>query len=224
MNYSDYQRAFSPARLARYCNACNNDQNKAMRLYRLNVKLCQKFYGMLNILEIVLRNAINEHYKAHLNDPNWIMTHTQQGGIVELSPHQYNVIKTAQKLTAAGKYTHDRLVAGVSFGFWTYLFNKIPFRRGGQNLHLIFPNRPIGTGQKQIFRELSEIKEFRNKIAHHDPICFDTAGNIDLTFARSNRDRILTYLHYLGYRKEEILYGFDISTLPIMNKIDELAV
>lgn len=52
MKYSDYEIAFSPARLSRYSNACGGDQNKALTLYRHNVKLCQKFYGVLSCLRL----------------------------------------------------------------------------------------------------------------------------------------------------------------------------
>ena len=64
MKYPDYERAFSSARLNKYLKACDGDTVAALTLYRHNIKLCQKCYGILNIFEIVLRNAINEHYKA----------------------------------------------------------------------------------------------------------------------------------------------------------------
>lgn len=64
MKYSDYEIAFSPARLSRYSNACGGDQNKALTLYRHNVKLCQKFYGVLSLFEVVLRNAIKNTINA----------------------------------------------------------------------------------------------------------------------------------------------------------------
>ena len=58
MNYKECEVAFSPARLSRYKAACGGDTRKAMTLYRYNVKLCQKYYAVLNIFEIILRNAI----------------------------------------------------------------------------------------------------------------------------------------------------------------------
>ena len=73
MKYKEYEVAFSPARLNRYKNACGGDTRKTMLLYRHNVKLCQKYYGVLNIFEIVLRNAIDRHYRAYFNDADWII-------------------------------------------------------------------------------------------------------------------------------------------------------
>lgn len=57
MKYQDFENAFSKARLNRYLNACNGKAGSALILYRQNIKLCQKFYGILNIFEIVLRKV-----------------------------------------------------------------------------------------------------------------------------------------------------------------------
>ena len=121
MKYSEYEKAFSPARLNKYLVACGGNTAKALTLYRHNVKLCQKFYGILNIFEVVLRNAINAHYQNIFNDSEWV-----------------------------------------------------------ENQMRIFPNRAAGLGQRAVFNKLQEIKTFRNRIAHHEAICFDENGNIDM--------------------------------------------
>ena len=82
MKYKDFENAFSAARLNKYKNACGGNTNKALTLYRHNVKLCQKFYGVLNIFEIILRNAINQHYTIHFNDADWIYHQLQSGGML----------------------------------------------------------------------------------------------------------------------------------------------
>lgn len=79
MKYPEYERAFSAARLNKYLTACGGNTAKALILYRHNVKLCQKFYGMLNIFEVILRNDINEHYKAYFNDSDWIRSQLAPG-------------------------------------------------------------------------------------------------------------------------------------------------
>ena len=98
MNYKEYEKAFSAARLAKYKIACNGNANDALTLYRYNIKLCQKFYGILNVFEVVLRNAIDEHYKAVFNDKDWICTQLQKGGMLELAPHRAEVEKTVASL------------------------------------------------------------------------------------------------------------------------------
>lgn len=86
MRYNEYEVAFSPARLSRYKAACGGDTRKAMTLYRYNVRLCQKFYAVLSVFEIILRNAIDRHFRAYYNDPNWIEHQLQTGGMLAYSP------------------------------------------------------------------------------------------------------------------------------------------
>ena len=137
MKYTEYERAFSPARLRKYLSACNGDVDSALTLYRLNIRLCQKFYGILNVFEVVQRNVINEHFKAYYYDPNWIRNQLVSGGMLETHPQKATVDKIIANLDKAGQYTNDRVVSSVTFGFWTYLFTKEPFRRGGKTLRTI---------------------------------------------------------------------------------------
>ena len=35
------------------------------------------------------------------------------------------------KLSVSGKYISDKVVENIAFGFLSYMFNKVPFRKGG---------------------------------------------------------------------------------------------
>ncbi len=222
MKYSEYEKAFSPARLNKYLVACGGNTSKALNLYRHNVKLCQKFYGILNIFEVVLRNAINAHYQSVFNDTDWMANQMEAGGMIENAPHKNEVCRIVATLRQNGRYTNDRVVSSVSFGFWTYLFTRQPFRLGGQNLLRIFPNRTAGLGQRAVFNELQEIKNFRNRIAHHEAICFDENGNIDMTITQSKYALILKYIDFLGYQSGHLFYGVDILPDSTIAKIEAL--
>lgn len=222
MKYSEYEKVFSPARLNKYLIACDGNTSKALTLYRHNVKLCQKFYGILNIFEVVLRNAINTHYQEVFNDSEWIETQVRHGGMIENAPRKNEVLKIISSLRQNGRYTNDRVVSSVSFGFWTHLFTRQPFRRGGQNLLRIFPNRTIGLGQRAVFNELQEIKTFRNRIAHHEAICFDSNGRIDMTITQNKYELILKYIVFLGHQSNHLFYGIDILPDSIIAKIEAL--
>lgn len=222
MNYSEYEKAFSQARLNKYLVACGGNTSKALTLYRHNVKLCQKFYGILNIFEVVLRNAINTHYQSIFNDTNWVENQIQPGGMIENAPQKDEVLRIIATLRRSGRYTNDRIVSSVSFGFWTHLFTRQPFRLGGQNLLRIFPNRAAGLGQRAVFNELQEIKTFRNRIAHHEAICFDDNGNIDLSRTQSKYALILKYIDFLGYHNDHLFYGIDIMPDTTIAKIEAL--
>lgn len=222
MRYNEYEMVFSSARLNKYKIACDGDNIKALILYRHNIKLCQKFYGVLNVFEVALRNAIDRHYSIVFKDSNWINTQLQKGGMLEKSPHRTEVLNTISTLMKQGKYTHDRLVSSVTFGFWTYLFTKVPYRLGGQNLLQIFPNKEIGLGQKAIYKELMQIKSFRNKIAHHEAICFNSIGQKSMLPAQTHYELILKYVEFLGYSKNHLFFGLDVRPEFVMNKIHNL--
>ena len=102
------------------------------------------------------------------------------------------------------------------------MFTKVPFRLGGQSILQIFPARQSGLGQKAIFKELQQIKSFRNRIAHHEPICFDAAGRKSMIYAQTNYALILKYISFLGYDKDDLLFGLDIMPDTVMNKIIQL--
>ena len=222
MKYKEYEVAFSPARLSRYKAACGGDTRKAMTLYRYNVKLCQKYYAVLNIFEIIFRNAIDRHFRAYYNDPNWIEHQLQTGGMLAHSPKKAEVLKHIRDLTKRGKLTPDKVVSAQSLGFWTYMFNKIPFNTGGKKILDIFPNKQVGLGQKAVYNELQDIKQFRNRIAHHEPICFDASWNRNMAYAQQNYKQILKYITFLGYSDKQILYGYDVQTKELINKIMSL--
>ena len=222
MKYHDYEEAFSPARLNKYLKACNGNNFAALTLYRHNIKLCQKFYGILNIFEIVLRNAINEHYKTYLSDPDWIKNQFSSGGILESHPQRIMVEKTIAELISSGRYTNDRVVSSVTLGFWTYLFTKIPFQRGGKSLLKIFPNKTTGLGQKAVYNELQAIKSFRNRIAHHEAICFDDSRCKSTKQSRDNYALVIKYVQFLGYPETHLYYGLDVLPDKILQKIDLL--
>ena len=99
MKYREYEGAFSPARLNRYKMACRGNTRKTMLLYRYNVKLCQKYYAVLNIFEIILRNAVDRHYRAYFNDADWIIHQLQPGGMLEHTPHKTEALNHHRQLT-----------------------------------------------------------------------------------------------------------------------------
>ncbi len=222
MNYEDYENAFSPARLNRYLAACGGNKTKALTLYRQNVKLCQKFYGILNVFEVVLRNAINCHYQTHFADNDWIINQCAEGCMLSSAPQCHEIMRTATELRRHGRYSNDRLVSSVTFGFWTYLFNRLPYRGGGNTLLQIFPNRTHGLAQRPIFNELQEIKSFRNRIAHHEAICFNINGEVDLSYCKANLELIKKYVHFLGYDHKRLFWGTGICPYSIFEKISNI--
>ncbi len=49
MDYKTSHKLFSTPRMRKYANACAGNRQKTMQLYRYNLRLCQRFYGILNV-------------------------------------------------------------------------------------------------------------------------------------------------------------------------------
>ena len=224
MTYPDFEKALSKPRIGRFLLAVNGDNNKAIQLYKLNIQLSQTLYGLLSIFEVTLRNNIDQHYRQHFNDNEWLKNQCGQSGMFSHpSFAKYGFESRTKVLTTIAqlgkRYNHDRLVAELSFGFWTYMFAPIQFRVGGQGLHKIFLSRPKGTTQKLIFNELDEIRKLRNRIAHHEPLCFDKQHQIFTDHTMTTYSFIIKQVDWLGYEHNELYLELD-NTTKIMTAID----
>lgn len=219
MKYDECLQVLSPARLNRYAHACGNDKAKTLRLYQYNIKLSQRFYGVIGMFEIMLRNAINIHYQDYFQDTNWIINQARVGGLLEHDAA--DIQQTQNTYTTMGVYSNDKMVASFTFGFWTYLFTKKNYRVGGKTLLQIFPNKAHGLKQSDIYKELTAIREFRNRIAHHEPICFNAALTIDTTYARKHYNLIRTYIGYMGFDPDSVLRAVEKPD-SILKMIDSI--
>ena len=207
--------------MGKYAKACDSNKIKTMQLYRYNLKLCQRFYGVLNLFEVILRNAVNEHYLAYFGDTDWIVN---QAVIGKLLADDKEMIKdTEAGFRKHGIYSNDKMVASFTLGFWTFLFTKNNYKKGGKTLLKIFPNKAKGKNQADIYLDLKRIREFRNRIAHHEPICFDSSGNISTRFARAHYQLICDYISYFGQEPKNVLQLAEIPD-SILNQIDSMAI
>ena len=53
MKYDECLQVLSPARLNKYAQASGNEKAKTLRLYQYNIKLSQRFYGVIGMFEIM---------------------------------------------------------------------------------------------------------------------------------------------------------------------------
>ncbi|MGB8192813.1 MAG: hypothetical protein WCF67_12875 [Chitinophagaceae bacterium] len=181
--------------------------------------LSQKLYAVIGIFEIIFRNSIDRHF-VKSKGQNWLADAAQPGGFLDAEGCEHSLHSIQQAINKLGsKYTYDRLIAQLSFGFWVYQVSKKEFAASGSSLLEIFPDRPFGTRQKDIFQRLIKINEIRNRIAHYEPICFDpTSGAISTALAIDRYYTILQLLSWLGCSSKKILYGLD----GVVSAIDAL--
>jgi len=148
-----------------YLKQADNDIDKACTLYKANMELSGAFYPMLSVVEVSLRNAINETLKAYFGDEYWFSNKLP----ADFSPY---ITEAVQKLKSQRKnITADRIIAELNFGFWNRLFNRYYASRLWKPLRLVFKNMPKPQRQRDTIADtLYRIRRLRNRIYHYEPI------------------------------------------------------
>lgn len=227
MKYTEFENIMSAARMSRYLMACAGNTKKAMTLYRLNLRLSQELFTVISCFEIALRNAINNHCFATLGN-DWLKTGASSFGIFDNHHCKLtatNINDAISKLNHS--YTHSKLVAELGFGFWRYMFAQHQYNATGKILLRIFPAKPTSTpaiqyNQTFVFNQLAQINNLRNRIAHHEPVCFQYGHPIkNTTYVRQHYGLIQQLFQWMSIDESALLYGLDhINT--VANQIDTL--
>ncbi len=160
--------ALSAERFTPYLRHCGGDTAKALELYRWNIEISQSFYAPLALLEITLRNKIDQIFRTHFGHRDWL---TQDLPPKLLKP----VVEIEIKLTRAKKDpTNSAVLAELNFGFWTTLFNRQYAKLFWKPLHRAFRHLPSHQRRRtEVSSRLNHIRTFRNRIYHYEPICWN---------------------------------------------------
>ncbi len=217
MKYADFEKIMSTQRMNRYVKACGGDTRKAMTLYRYNLQVSQEMFTIVSCFEVALRNAINRKLTENLGE-EWLRDAIMDGGVfsVPVLRKTRDIITFAyRKLQHTQSYTHHKLIAEMEFGIWKYMFSPIQYRVTGRNLLAIFPNKPKSSREMQynqsyIFNELDKVNSLRNRIAHHETICFaSNTFTIDTSYVINIYTKIKTLFSWMDIDSNSLLYGLD---------------
>jgi len=193
------------------------DTRKAMALYRYNLRLSQEMFTILSCFEVALRNAINGLLVLRLGE-NWLRDSVLNGGIFvtgRMDETKKIIEKAYNRLRRQGNYSHSKLVAEMEFDVWKYMYSSLQYRATGQCLLKVFPNKPRSSATIQynnsfIFNELDKVNSLRNRIAHHEPICFKAhTSEIDISYILNEYQKIQTLFSWIGIDAHSMLYGLD---------------
>lgn len=195
MDYNKLEYFLSKPRLGRFLIATENSRSKAQKLYRINLRVSQAFYPVLNLFEIFIRNILNYQISSYFSNSNWIIT--EKTGFMNdpsLASSRYYLKKSVTKAERAirrkgGTITAGKVIAEQSLGFWTSLFDTHHYRLIGGSVIQGFPNKPPHMNRNQVNQKLNDVREFRNRVYHNEPICFSN-DEIDFTEAIMIRQTI----------------------------------
>ncbi len=212
------EQAVSTPRINRYIAACGGDRNRADQLYVANIRLSSKLFAVLCMFEVTLRNAIDNHDKSQFSVRNgsteWLQAESSASGFLSSPTLARGGFQSRQNVLSVlinlgHRYTHDKAVSALSFGFWRYTFAAKEFAAAGSTLLRIFPARPRGINHTDVYNRLAEINRLRNRVAHHQPICFDRLGSISTTDAQAAYGYCLEIFQWLGFDTTVLLDGID---------------
>ena len=229
MKFNEFQSILSQERLQRYLTACGNNTRKTMTLYRLNLNLSQEVFTLLSCFEVAIRNAINNILVARLGN-DWLRDAILPGGKFDVPGCRDSakiIRKAYNRLLKNNIYSHTKLLAEMEFGVWKYMFANPQYVAVGRSLLAIFPNKPRSTAQCQynntyMFNELDGINILRNRIAHHEPICFALRQPIiDTSYIMNSYNRLQTLFEWMDIDSKSLLYGLD-HVKKVCSKINRL--
>ena len=211
-------------------NACKQDKNKALYLYRCNVLISVKMFAILGAFEVALRNSVDQVMASNFGC-EWLTDSIKEGGVFDkdgCKKQSDEIEKTYNRLVKKGIYTPSKLITELTFGFWRFMFAAPQFEATNQALNQVFPNKTKSTPDTQIdnstiFNELSSLNSIRNRIAHHEPICFDAdMVGVSAKYVLTNYNRAIILFSWMGIDPKSYLRGLN-HVREECEKIDRLA-
>ncbi len=226
MTYKQFEKIVSARRMERYLIASHGDIKQARHLYKMNMRLACEMFIVVSGFEIALRNAIHSRVSEKLGE-DWLGQSVKRGGVFYTLPPKAkrNIISAAKKLRENNKYDSDQMVASMEFGTWKYMFSKIQYEATGQCLLKIFPKKPKSSKEqhydrKYFFNELDHVNSLRNRLAHHEPICFTHNNDeVDLSYAKSEYERIMKLFTWMNINSKS-LFGNTDKVQSIFKQIE----
>ena len=238
MNFNTFRLHISAPRINRYLVASTNSKGKAQRLYKANIKVSQSFFPLLNTTEIILRNNLNNILSSHFADPDWILN--QKAGFMIDPSLTYTVKRTGRRKTnrfikeqvekaerrirkSGAVPSAGTVIAEQTFGFWTDLFEVHHYKILKGKPIQIFKYLPSGFGRKEVCDKLNEIRLFRNRIYHNEPICF-IGNNINFQRCEEIYQNVIDILNLTNRQvHQKVVQGND-EDHPIKCSVEEILI
>ncbi|MFP9116878.1 Abi family protein [Flavobacterium sp. RNTU_13] len=172
MDKSYYQKIFSTERMQKYFDRYPDKEQLAITHYHCNIELSESFYPTISMLEVALRNSLNRELTDYFGTPDWYLKMKSEVGLRNLK----NEIQTAEKhiINRGETITASKVIAELTLGFWVRLLNAEYERVLWKPLRKAFPYLEKSKRQRNIVSApINKIRNFRNRIFHHEPICWN---------------------------------------------------
>ena len=165
--------SLSEPRFSTYLSKANGDEAFAFALYLYNARLAEAFLFPLGVSEITLRNAVDGVLVRRFG-ANWQVDAAFRHGL--LTPESRAALDKA--IERAGSGDRGKLIAELTFDFWSNLFRVDYADFWRTNANIAFPGLARGEGRREIQIIAKEINRLRNRVAHHEPILDMNAADL----------------------------------------------
>lgn len=205
MQWSDFERHFSVPRTERYRLACRGNESSAAKNYAFNLKLAAATMPLLHTLEIALRNGIQTRLAEMYQRQDWWIAWKDNP---VFSWQNREIATTVVKIKRRSECSPDKVIAELTFGFWTSLFNQQQQAELWKDLRLIFARCPKHLRQRHhVAAALNQVRNLRNRVFHHEPLlwlspCMTEQHNIGLTLLRWIDPVLVSWLNDLDHFKK----------------------
>src|SRR5665213_1966215 len=153
----------SRERMQPYLVKARGDDWVALHLYIRNSEVSAPLFGVVQALEVGLRNVVHHRLTEDFGTEEWWFKVPLHGGELNDIEEARRNISARLKVVRPG-----RIVAELGFGFWVKLFaNTYEKQLWVPHTTRIFPAK---LSRKALHDRLTEIKTLRNRIAHHETL------------------------------------------------------
>jgi len=168
---------FSQERLKAYQNLAGGNLKE---LISIDIELGSKIYPALYLLEISLRNKIDDVLSQYFSDNNWLINNrieeipqSRVGNRNKGNDIKYVSVKikdTCSEINRQKKeISQGTIIAMLNFGIWTSFFEPGLYGALDGCVITCFKDRK-GAQRKEIAARLKAARKLRNRIFHYEPI------------------------------------------------------
>ncbi len=167
--------ALSRQRFERYLTNCDGDMSRALELYRWNIEVSAECLKLLHVCEVTFRNAVSDALEAQYGE-NWPSVKAFQVSLPN-PKRGWNPRRDVESLSRKFNTSDQvgKLIADSKFALWCKLMNASQNDRiWVKHFRISFPYAPLRMStndeRQEIMDAVTEVRELRNRIAHHEPI------------------------------------------------------
>jgi hypothetical protein len=169
----------STPRFNTFLEARNNNVLKALQLYHWNAQISSALLYPLHIFEICIRNAVANAAESAYRTNEWPWSTAFETSLPTTASWRYfsprrELINT-RDWESRPKQTTGKVIAELKFAFWVSMYTgRHDGRLWNPYLRREYPNIPQGvavsTTREKIHNTADNVRDLRNRIAHHEPI------------------------------------------------------